>query len=275
MQINRNNCCDTAINLREKSNMQFKKLFLLFVLAAFMGGMSQVIADEHESDGLARVVLITAKDGQEKALEEAITNYHHYMADKEGAWRYNWYSIITGPNAGKYIARTGDHNWADFDAEHDWDKAAGEKFQAEVAPHVANAVPWITKTDDEVGIWPDSMEGYQYFSVTEWHILPGKGNKFNEGLKKIDAILNDSKFPGFYAFNSAVSGGHGNSVTIVSPRKSFADMAPKEPAFMDIMKKAMGEEEAQAFMDGWGKTFKSGQNQLLKYRPKLSDYGDK
>lgn len=255
--------------------MHLKKIFLLFVLMVFMTGMSQAIAEEEKSDGLAQVVMITAKDGHRKALEEAITKYHHYMADKKGAWRYHWYSIITGPNAGKYIARSGDHNWADFDAEYDWDEEAGKKFEEEVSPHIANMVPWISKTDDEVGIWPDSMEGYQYFSVTDWHIHPGKGREFNEGLKKIDAILKDSEFPGYYAFVNAVSGGMGNTVTIVNPRKNFADMAPKEPAFMDIMKKAMGEEEAQTFMSGWGQTFKSGQNQLLKYRPKLSDYGDK
>ena len=255
--------------------MHLKKIFLLFVLMVLMTGMSQVIAEEEKNDGLAQVVLITAKDGQEKALEEAITNYHHYMADKEGAWRYSWFSITTGPNAGKYIARSGDHNWADFDAEYDWDEEAGNKFEAEVSPHIANMVPWISKTDDEVGIWPESMEGYQYFSITDWHVHPGMGREFNEGLKKIDAILKDSEFPGYYAFVDAVSGGMGNTTTIVSPRKNFADMAPKEPAFMDIMNKAMGEEEAQAFMASWGKTFKSGQNQLLKYRPKLSDYGDK
>jgi len=255
--------------------MQLKKIFLLLVLMVMVAGMSPAIAEEEKNDGLARVVLITAKDGQKKALEEAITNYHHYMADKEGAWRYHWYSITTGPNAGKYIARSGDHNWADFDADYDWGEEAGKKFEAEVAPHIANAVPWISKTDDEVGIWPESMEGYQYFSVTDWHVHPGMGREFNEGLKKIDAILKDSEFPGYYAFVDAVSGGMGNTTTIVSPRKNFADMAPKEPSFMDIMNKAMGEEEAKAFMAGWGKTFKSGQNQLLKYRPKLSDYGDK
>lgn len=254
--------------------MHLKKLLLLLVVTMLMAGMSPAMAEE-ENDGLARVILITAKEGHRQELEDAITKYHHYMADKQGAWRYSWFSIITGPNAGKYIARSGDHNWADFDAEHDWDEEAGKTFREDVAPHIDNMVPWITKTNDEVGIWPDSMEGYQYFSVTEWHILTGKGREFNEGLKKVDGILNEGGFPGFYAFSSAVSGGHGNSVSIVSPRKNFADMAPKEPAFMDIMNKAMGEEAAQSFMDDWGKTFKRGQNQLLRYRPKLSDYGDK
>lgn len=254
--------------------MYLKKVFLLFVIMALVTGMSQAIAEE-ENDGLARVVLITAKGGHEKALEEAITNYHHYMADKEGAWRFNWYSIMTGPNTGSYIAYSGGHNWADFDAEYDWQEAAGEKFQNMVEPHVADAMPWISKVNDEVGIWPESMEGYEYISVTDWHILPGKGQEFNEGLKKIDAALKEGGFPTYYSFSSAISGGYGNTVTIVSPKKSFADMAPKEPSFMDIMNKSMGEEEFEAFMASWAKTYKSGQNQLLKYRPKLSDYGDR
>ena len=86
--------------------MQLKKVLTVLVLLALITCMPYAVAqDEEKNDGLAQVVLITAKDGHEKALEEAITNYHHYMADKKGAWRYNWYSITTGPDTGKYIAR--------------------------------------------------------------------------------------------------------------------------------------------------------------------------
>ena len=255
--------------------MQFKKMLPVLVTLALIINMSYAVAqDEEKSDGLARVVLITAKDGQEKALEAAITKYHHYMGDKKGAWRYNWYSIVTGPDTGKYIARSGGHNWADFDAEHDWDEAAGAKFMSDVQPHIADADIMITKTDDELGIWPESMEGYQYYSVTKWHIKSGKGNAFNGGLKKINAILNEGDWPNYYAFTSAVSGGKGNTMTLVSPRKNFADMAAKEPSFYDVMNKAMGEDETKAFLAEWNTTFMSGQNQLLKHRPKLSDYAN-
>ena len=107
--------------------MYFKKILIMVTALALISFMSPVVAqDDDENDGLARVVLITAKDGQNKALEEAITKYHHLMASKKGAWRYNWYSIETGPNTGKYIARSGDHNWADFDATHDWDEEAAK-----------------------------------------------------------------------------------------------------------------------------------------------------
>ena len=43
----------------------------------------------------------------------------------------------------------------------------------------------------------------------------------------------------------------------------------------EAMKKALGgEQEAEAFLAKWGASYKVGQNRMLKYRPKLSDYGD-
>ena len=255
--------------------MQFKKILILVATLMLINGMSNAVAqDEEKNDGLARVVFITAEDGHEKALEEAITAYHHSMGDKEGAWRYQWFSVLTGPNTGKYIARSGDHNWADFDAVHDWDEEAGARFAKDVQPHIAEATIMITKRDDELGMWPESMEGYGYFSITNWHVKQGQNNAFNEGLKKINETLKDGGWPNYYAFAYPVSGGKGNQVIIVSPRKNFADMAPKEPKFIDIMNKAMGEEETKAFLAEWSQTYHVGQNSLLKHRPKLSDYGD-
>lgn len=255
--------------------MQIKKILIVLASLALISPVSQAVAqDDEKTDGLANVVLITAKDGHAKALEDAITAYHHYMADKPGAWRWQWYSITTGPNTGSYLARSGNHNYADFDATHDWDDAAGAKFESDVQPHIASAVSTITRTDDEIGIWPENMDDYELFSVTQWHVKQGKGREFNEGLKKIDAILKAGNWPSYYAFVYPVSGAKGNLVTIVSPRKNFADMAPKDPEFMDIIGEAMGEEEGGAFMSEFATTYFQGQNSLLRYRAELSDYGD-
>jgi len=255
--------------------MQFKKILILVASLTLIGGMSHAVAqDEDKDEGIAQVVLITAKDGQEKALEKAITAYHKFMGDKKGAWHYQWYSIITGPDTGKYIARSGNHNWADFDAEHDWDEEAGASFAKNVKPYIADADVTITKTDDELGIWPEKLEGYKYFSITNWHVKAGQRKAFNDGLKKINEALKGGGFPSYYAFTHPVSGGRGNQVTLVSPRKSFADMAPKEPSFYEVMNKALGEEETSAFLAEWSATYKAGDNFLLKHRPELSNYGD-
>lgn len=255
--------------------MYLRKITTVVTALALLCCASFALAqDAEKNDGLARVALITAKEGQGKALEEAITKYHHFMGKKEGAMRYSWFSIQTGPDTGKYIARSGGHNWADFDAEHDWDEEAGAKFAELVQPHIKNVEVTITRTDDEIGIWPESMEGYEYFSATRWHIKPGKSRAFNEGLKKIDEILKANDFPTYYRFIYNVSGGMGNTVMLVNPRKNFADMAPKEPSFMDIMNKVMGEDEANAFLDDWSSTYEAGQNMLLHWMAEESDYGD-
>jgi len=255
--------------------MRMNRILMLIASLTMLFFMSPVVAqDSDENDGLAQVALITAKDGKAKDLEKAITDYHHYMADKEGAFRFQWYSITTGSDTGKYIARTGSHNWADFDATHDWDEEAGAKFASDVQPFIESVDSRITRSDYELGTWPDNMDGYVYFSVTDWYIQSGRYGAFNTGLKKIDAILKESNWPNHYAFVWTVSGGKGNQVTLVSPRKSFADMAPKEPSFFEAMSKALGEEEAEAFLAEWGATYKVGKNRLLKFRPKLSDYGD-
>ncbi len=46
-------------------------------------------ADEDENDGIAELILITPVAGHEKALVEAITEYHHWVADKEGHFEYS------------------------------------------------------------------------------------------------------------------------------------------------------------------------------------------
>lgn len=65
--------------------MQIKKILILAVGLAMLCSMSVALAqDEQKNDGLARVALITVKDGHNKALEEAIVEYHHFMGSKDG-----------------------------------------------------------------------------------------------------------------------------------------------------------------------------------------------
>ncbi len=253
-----------------------KALIAILAIAIYMVALPVTAQDKQEDDGIAQVAHITARDGQAKALEEAITDYHHYMGDKKGAWHWNWYEVMTGPDTGTYIARSGSHNWEDLDAadmETDWGKAAAAKFAKEVQPHIADLDVSITRTEMDLGMWPESMDGYKYFQITRWYVRPGSQSEFYQGLKKIDGILKKSGWKNHYAFVYVVSGGHGNEVLLVSPHKNFADMAPKEPNFMTVMNQAMGEDEAKAFFAKWGQTFKSGDDWMLRYRPDLSDYG--
>ena len=249
-----------------------KLLILSFLVSLFW--LMPVQADNHENEGIARAAMITAKDGHEETLIKAITDYHHWIANFEGHHKYTWYSIETGPNTGKYIARTGGHNWADFDAEYDWQKEAGEVFEKNVAPHIENVEIYFTKDMKEFSHWPESWEGYTHFSVEDWYIKNGQYGKFRSGLKKVVDTLKAGGYKNHWGFHSIESGGHGGQVRLVGANKGWAGMSDEDPSFYKIMSEALGgEEQFHAFMSDWGSSFKVGHNRMVKRMPEASDYG--
>ncbi|MEE8496298.1 MAG: hypothetical protein V3S21_07450 [Xanthomonadales bacterium] len=234
-----------------------------------------VQAAEEENDGIAQVILITPKAGQEEALVKAITDYHHWVADKQGHSTYNWYEILTGPDTGKYIARSGGHNWSDFDAEYDWQEEAGQLFKTNVAPHIESAQRTVTKDMDDFSHWPENFEGYTHFQVEDWYVKGGQYGNFRKGLKKITDALKSANFGSYFGFSSVESGGRGNKITLVSPKKGWSGMKSSDPSFLDIMTKTLGgEEEFNNFMSEWGATFKIGHNRMVRFMPGASDYNN-
>ena len=209
-----------------------KKLILsLMVLLATMLWLVPLQAQEQETEGVATVVLITAKEGHEDALIKGITDYHHWVANFDGHMEYNWFEILTGPNTGKYIARSGNHNWAEFDAEYDWQEEAGEVFQRNVAPHIASMERSMTEEMRDLSHWPESFESYTHFQVQDWYIKNGQYRKFRHGLKKIVDTLKAANWPNYWGFFSVESGGHGNQISFVSANRGWSDFTVKEPSF--------------------------------------------
>jgi len=247
---------------------------VLVVLAALCW-LLPAQAQETETEGVARLVTITPKPGHDDALIEAITGYHKWIAQFEGHHRYQWYRVATGPDSGKYIARTANHNWADFDARYDWQAEADAAFERDVAPHVESAVFWFTTDMRELSHLPESFEGYTHFQVEDWYVSNGQYGKFRRGLQRIVDILKAADFGGYWGFYTVASGGHSNQVQLVLANRGWSDMSEPDPSFFDIVSKALGGAEAfDEFMADWGTTFKSGQNRMVVLMPEASDYGD-
>lgn len=251
------------------------KLNLIFLCTlAGLCWLLPVHAQEAENEGIARQVLITPKEGHSDALVQAVTDYHHWVANFEGHHEYQWYEILTGRDTGKYIARTPRHNWADFDADYDWEKEAGEVFEKNVAPHIQDAVVVMTEEMKDFSHWPESFEGYTHFQVEQWYVHNGQGGKFRKGLKRIVDTLKAANVSYYWGFFSVESGGHGNQIQFVGANKGWSDMTETQPTFYDTMSKELGGAEAfETFMSDWSSTFKTGDNQMVKLMPEASDYG--
>ena len=249
------------------------KLFLCFVAISLFGALSAQ-AQEAENEGVARVVHITPVEGHDEALIKAITEYHHWVAKFDGHHEYQWYEILTGPDTGTYIARTGNHDWADFDAQNDWQKEAGEFFEKNVAPHIQDADIHMTDDMRSFRHWPESFDGYSHFQVENWYVHNGKMGQFRKGLKKIVDTLKAANYPYYWGFFSVESGAYGNQIQIVSANKGWSGMSESDPSFYDIMSAELGGQEAfDAFMSEWSSTFKTGGNQMVRYMSDASDYG--
>jgi len=232
-------------------------------------------AQAQENDGVATTVLITPKPGHDKQLVDAIIEYHHFVAQFEGHFEYRWYEVLTGPNTGKYAARSGGHNWSDFDAEYEWQAQAQEMFENTVAPHIEHAQNMITEEMSDFMHWPESFDGYTHFNIQNWYVKNGQWAGFRKGLKQIVDTLKEGGYPGYFGLYSVSSGGHGGQVQLVSGHKGWSDMADKDPSFSDLMtKKLGGEQQFQAFMTEWTDTFKSGDNWTVRLMPDASDYGN-
>ncbi len=248
--------------------------WLVTLLIAFFW-MVPLQAQDDENDAAAYTVYITPNPGEGPALEAAIREYHLWIADKPGSFRYTWYSIETGPHTGMYAAWSGNHNWEDFDAEYDWQDEADEKFMASVAPHIKHFHRDVTVEMKEFGHWPDDWSGYDMFQLENWYVEPGHYNAFREGLATIHAALSEGGYGQHYGFHSMVSGGKGNQITLVLPMKGYVDFGENDPSFMDLVAEALGGEEAfREFMSNWGATYRTGESWLVRRLPEASDYGD-
>ena len=251
-----------------------KNAIKLAVLSTLVSMFWLIPVQAQDTDGIATVITITPKAGHEETLVKAITDYHHWVAQFEGHFEYTWYEILTGPDTGKYIARSGNHNWSDFDAKYDWQKESGKVFETNVAPHVESMSNVMTQDMPEFSHWPEDFEGYTHFQVQQWYVKNGQYGKFRRGLKKVVDTLKAGNFPGHWGFNSVSSGGHGTQINLVTAHKGWSDMAEKEPTFFDVMSAALGgAEEFDTFMNDWGTTFKEGRSQMVRRMPEASDYG--
>jgi len=133
----------------------------------------------------------------------------------------------------------------------------------------------ITPKDGHDEALLKGVEDYHHWIET-WYIHNGQYAKFNKGLTRIVGTLRAGGFPHHFGFTRVASGGHGGEIQLISPVKGWAGMADEDPSFYDLMSKELGgEDEFNTFMADWGSSFKTGHNQMLKYMPEASAYGNK
>ncbi len=244
------------------------KFLLVLLIACIFFNSAVLAADEEKTDGIAVVWAMDVEKGKSGDFKKAIKGFHDLYSKKDGHFEWHWYEVATGPDTGQYLARSGNHNWADLDAmENIWDEELGKYWSENVSPLIANAERYINAADDDVYHWTEGKT-YKFFRIRNFQVK--QGMDFGKHIKKIHETLQKGGWGNDYALSWDVSGGYGNGGAFVFPAESWADMAETSPKFKEVMLKNMKEKDFDELMKNYSASYKTTTTRLVRSLPELT-----
>lgn len=246
-------------------------LALMFVL---LPGTGAVAADKAMSKAPAGNIadrwVLWPKAGQTKEFEAALKEHAAWRKKAGEPFAWSIYQPIVGTDLTYYVIRSDGHQWKDLDADDAWGTKAGADamYEQQLGTHVARAEHFFEETDSAHSQMDDSKD-YKYFGVTTRHLKPGSRSEMMAALEKIHKALTDEKWPHHYRLAWLV-GGH-DSLRIVVPMKSYAEMADPDPSLYAVLTKALGSADAAgSTLKQFGSSFEDDDYTVYAYRPDLS-----
>ncbi len=255
---------------------RLKSTLIALLLALFaLTTMSASAADKKDAGmeqmgNIATMWLIWPKAGDEMKFESAVKQHAAWRKTAGEGMAWHMYQPIVGKDLGYYVIRSENHHWKDFDANADWEKSAkaGDAFNRDVGPFVERAEHYFAETDLKDSNWIQS-DDYRYFGVTKYAPKSGTGADREDAIKKIHKAVTDAKWPFAYSIDYVIGGA--DTLSIVTPYKSYADMADPDPSMAKVLATSLGSEDAaKATMKQFGSSIEGSTYAVYEYRPDLS-----
>lgn len=246
-------------------------LLLYFGLTAI-----SVMADDHKDKGadkemLAEMWIMVPKEGKQEALEQALKEHVKFRKSKNDPREWHAYVPVLGNKLNRLAVRANQFTWADMDSHDEWATKEGisENWQQTADQYVDHYHHYLAVEDHENSHWGPDVE-YKYVGVTSYQPKLGHGSAISDDLKTMAAAARAEKWPYNWAFSWAV-GGEGE-LSLAVPYKNWAEMAPPEQKFMEILASHMGsEDEAKTLMERWAGHFEKIEHNIWERRSDLTE----
>jgi len=214
--------------------------------------------------------VLWVKAGHEKEFEAGVKE--HVAWRKKNGEPFSWmaYQPIAGTDLTYYVFRSDGHQWKDFDTEEAWSMKAkaDDAYEKQVGPYVEKVAHFFEEIDDAHSHMVGDPKDYKYFSVITRNLKSGSRAEAMAAIEKIHKALTDQKWP--YPYRLAWSIGGKDSLRIVLPMKSYADMADPNPSLYQVLAKALGAEDSAATLKSFGSSFELADHTVAIVRPDLS-----
>ena len=224
-----------------------------------------------EAQNIAQTWTLVPAPGSSAAFESALKDHMDWRRANGETFSWTMYQVVTGPNQGQYVARSGSHEWADFD---DYDAGFGPEggfnYQATLGPLTASASMTISATDTTKVRLPEDIDEYNLLNVITWTLKPGGGQAFREAVDKYHAAITEADAPLYYVFVNPIAGTTGPSITGVFLQKNWAGFAPTDPTMGEIMTEKYGEDGLAEIQEQINSAVVSSESQIVRRRPDLS-----
>ena len=253
--------------------MKKRNLFITICLIfAWLVTPLAAVADSHEPAGnISDVWYIVPKEGMNDEFEAAFKEHIAYRAKKGDPRDWQTYAPAVGSYLNYYIVRYCCTTWAERDAYDKWnaESKAGEHFNENVDQYVHKYKHYLGEVDFENSSWPEEDSGYKYFGVTRWDPKPGMGRTITETKNKMSQMAKEHGWPFHWSWSWRVGGEGG--LSLVSPYKSWADMADPEQSFYEFLSDKMeSEEEAGALLNSFSTSFEGSTYTIYRHIEDMS-----
>lgn len=246
----------------------------VLLLAMMLIGASALAAEpattKDAPGNIATTWVFWVKDGQARQFEAAIKAHAAWRKSAGESLVWSIYQPVVGSDLDHYVVRSGQHHWKDFDANQAWSNEhhATDKFNQDVGPYVKRMEHYFDQDDMEHSHWIDSPD-YKYFGVSHYQFKPGTRAAVNDVMDKVQKAVVKENWPYSYSISEAIGGTGG--MDIVSPMKSYAEMADPDPSLMKLLTKSLGSKEAAAAaMNRFSTSIEHDTYTVYAYRPDLS-----
>lgn len=246
----------------------------LFILPAVLIGAAMAMPAQARQNDVAQSWEMQPRMGHTEALQTALANHVRWRQEHNDPWTWDVFEVITGPNVGTLIARSGQHTWADFDAYQTWEHgaAADRHYETTVAPHLVAVRSAITMGDEENTYWPEDPAEARVLNVIGFDIRSGMMEQFVEGIGAYHKAIVENDFPAYHYVDYNVSGDT-HDAFIVIPGGSMADFARPEKTVEQLMAEVHGEKAFKALQKSFDAAIENAESIMLVHRPDLSVTG--
>ena len=244
------------------------------VSAIALSAVACVHAAEADKGNVTRVYSDTVTPANQVAYETGVKNYNKCLA--QHGFKYRWTALTheTG-NTYMYSYIGGPYKWADFDAMHSTSKACDDAWRTQANPQLQSETSAFLVAMPEASHMPAAKDAMSaLLNVTYFTLKSGReaDDAFTEGVKKINAAADKSKWTGHFTLYKTRGGGKDSpDYILVSPYKTWAEYgAGPDPSVWKMVEGVYGKADTDTLRKSLSDAIQDASSHVDSYSEELT-----